>query len=111
MFNGIEKENTDMMEALLGAVMNMKLADVAYGVYKQAETKGDTSTMERAMGYVGEFQRKANEYVKEAKEESVEISEEARKMYENKESATSESADKPAPVKNNESSQSISIIV
>jgi Sec-independent protein translocase protein TatA len=67
--------------------------------------------MERAMGYVGEFQRNASEYVKEAKKESVEISEEARKLSENEESATSESADKPAPVKNDESSQSISIIV
>ena len=100
-----------MMEALIGAVMNMKLADVAYGVYKQAEAKGDNSTMERAMGYVGEFQRKASEYVKEAKEESVEISEEARKMSENEESATSEfSTDKPAPVQNNESGESVSKI-
>jgi histone H3/H4 len=98
----LSKENTDMMEALIGAAMSLKTADVAMSVYQKAAAKGDTATMERAMKYVGEFQQKAKDYLKEAEEESkVEISEEARKMSENEESATSElSTDKPTPVQN-----------
>lgn len=35
--------------------MNMKLLNTPFRVYKDAERRGDTAVMERAMGYVGEF--------------------------------------------------------
>lgn len=38
-------------------------------VYKEAELKGDTEAMERAMGYVTDFQEKAHECSDKAQEE------------------------------------------
>ena len=58
--------------------MNMKMMNTPFRVYEQAERRGDTSTMARAMGYVGETADKAEDYQKkiekgmkeEAKEDS-----------------------------------------
>lgn len=47
-------------------------------VYKEARRKGDTATMERTIGYVGEFSDKANEYKAEADKGMEEDAKEAR---------------------------------
>lgn len=69
------------MEGLIGASLNMEITNVPMKVYREAERKGDLDTMERAMGYVGDFSQKAKEcsekaqteIVKELKEEKEEI--------------------------------------
>ncbi|MDE5779457.1 MAG: hypothetical protein K2I10_13295 [Lachnospiraceae bacterium] len=58
--------NTKTMEGLVGARTNMNLMNTPMRVFKEARRKGDTATMERAMGYVGEFSDKAEEYKAEA---------------------------------------------
>lgn len=50
------------MEGLIGARMNVALAGTPLKVFKEAEGRGDTATMERAMGYVNECSEKAEEY-------------------------------------------------
>ena len=57
------------MEGLIGASLNMKLSRTPMRVYKEAELKGDTEAMERAMGYVTDFQEKAHECSDKAQEE------------------------------------------
>lgn len=54
--------NTKTMEGLIGARTNINIANVPMRVYKDAERRGDTATMERAMGYVSEFEGKAEDY-------------------------------------------------
>ena len=44
--------HTKVMEGIVGARTNMDMVDVPMRVYKEARRKGDTATMERAMGYV-----------------------------------------------------------
>ena len=51
------------MEGLIGASANLKLTSTPMRVYKEAERRGDTDTMERAMGYVTHFQEKAHESI------------------------------------------------
>ena len=58
--------HTKTMEGLAGASMNMKLLNTPFRVYKDAERRGDTAVMERAMGYVGDFAEKAEDYQKKA---------------------------------------------
>lgn len=58
--------NTKTMEGLIGARTNMNLLNTPFRVYKEARLKGDTATMERAMGYVSEFSDKAEDYKAEA---------------------------------------------
>ena len=60
--------HTKVMEGIVGARTNMDMVDVPMRVYKEARRKGDTATMERAMGYVNEFEDKAREYKAEADE-------------------------------------------
>ncbi len=57
------------MEGLIGATMSMQMADTPIRVYKQAERKGDTATMERAMGYAEDMTQQAYDYTDMAKEE------------------------------------------
>lgn len=57
------------MEGLIGAGINMKLADTPMRVYKEARRKGDLGTMERAMGYASELKDTAYEYKEHAEEE------------------------------------------
>lgn len=66
------------MEGLIGANANMKMANVPMRVYREAERKGDTGAMERAMGYVGEFTQKAHEYKDIAEEELLKEMKEKR---------------------------------
>lgn len=70
--------NTKTMEGLIGARTNMELLNTPFRVYKEARRKGDTATMERAMGYVGEFSDKAQEYKAEADKGMEEDAKEAR---------------------------------
>lgn len=58
--------NTKIMEGLVGARTNMNLTNTPMCVYREARRKGNTATMERAMGYVSEFCGKAEEYKAEA---------------------------------------------
>ena len=70
--------HTKTMEGLVGASMNMKLLNTPFRVYKDAERRGDTAVMKRAMGYVGDFADKAEDYQKKAEKGMKEDREEAR---------------------------------
>ncbi len=70
--------NTKTMEGLVGANTNMDLLNTPFRVYKEARRRGDTATMERAMGYVTEFSDKADEYKEVADKGMKEDAEEAR---------------------------------
>ena len=79
--------HTKTMEGLAGASTNMKLLNTPFRVYKDAERRGDTAVMERAVGYVGDFAEKAEDYQKKAdkgmKEEAKEAREKAKTEQEN----------------------------
>jgi len=70
--------HTKTMEGLAGASTNMKLLSTPFRVYKDAERRGDTAVMERAMGYVGDFADKAEDYQKVTEEGMKEEAKEAR---------------------------------
>ncbi len=70
------------MEGLVGASTNMELMNTPFRVYKEARRRGDTSTMERAMGYAGDCADKAEEYRKKAEEGIKEDAKEAREKEE-----------------------------
>ncbi len=72
--------NTKTMEGLVGARTNMNLMNTPMRVFKEARRKGDTETMERAMGYADEFSGKAENYKVEADEGMKKDAEEARKI-------------------------------
>ncbi len=72
--------NTKTMEGLVGARTNMNLLNTPMRVYKEARRKGDTATMERAMGYVDEFSDKAEEYKAEADKGMEEDARQAREQ-------------------------------
>ncbi len=78
--------HTKTMEGLVGAMTNMNLLNTPMRVFKEAERKGDTATMERAMGYVGDFSDKVEEYKAEAekgmKEDAKEAKEKAKLQQE-----------------------------
>lgn len=54
--------NVQMMDGLLGASSNIKLAGTPMSVYRQATDEGDTEKMKRALGYTGECTEKAVKY-------------------------------------------------
>ncbi len=70
--------HTKTMEGLVGARTNMNLLNTPMWVYKEARRRGDTATMERAMGYVGDFSDKAEEYQEKADEGMKKDAEAAR---------------------------------
>ncbi len=74
--------NTKTMEGLVGARTNMKLMDTPMRVYKEARRKGDSETMERAMGYANECSDRAEEYKAEADKGMKKDAEEIRKIAE-----------------------------
>lgn len=74
--------NTQTMEGLVGARTNMNRLSVPMRVYKEAERRGDTSVMERAMGYAEEFSKKADVYYDKAEEGIKQDAKEARKQAE-----------------------------
>lgn len=72
--------HTKTMEGLVGARTNMNLMNTPMRVFKEARRKGDTETMERAMGYVGDFSDKAEDYKAEADEGMKKDAEETRRI-------------------------------
>lgn len=74
--------NTKTMEGLIGAGVNMELVNTPMRVYKEARRKGDTATMERAMGYANEFEGKAEQYRAQADEGTREETKQAREEAE-----------------------------
>lgn len=74
--------NVKVMEGLVGARINTNLMDTPMRIYKEARQKDDTATMERAMGYAGEFADKAKEYQAEIDEGMEEEAKEARAKVE-----------------------------
>ncbi len=74
--------HTKTMEGLVGARTNMNLMNTPMRIFKEARRKGDTETMERAMGYVGDFSDKAEEYKAEADKGMEEDAKEAREKAE-----------------------------
>ena len=54
--------NVQMMDGLLGASSNIKLAGTPMSVYRQASAEGDMEKMKRALGYTGECTEKAVKY-------------------------------------------------
>ena len=70
--------NAKTMEGLVGARTNMNLTNTPMRVYNEARRRGDTAAMERAMGYVGEFADKAEEYKTKADEGMEEDAKAAR---------------------------------
>ena len=74
--------HTKTMEGLIGARTNMNLMNTPMRVFKEARRKGDTETMEHAMGYVGDFSDKAEEYKAEADKGMEEDAKEAREKAE-----------------------------
>ena len=75
------------MEGLVGANMNMKMMNTPFRVYQEAERRGDTATMERAMGYVGETADKAEDYQKKVEKGMKEEAKEAREKAKSEEDA------------------------
>lgn len=72
--------HTKTMEGLVGARANMNLMKTPMRVFKEARRKGDTETMERAMGYANEYSGKAEDYKAEADEGMKKDAEEARRI-------------------------------
>lgn len=70
--------NTKTMEGLVGARTNMNLLNTPMRVYKEARRKGDTATMERAMGYACECSERAEEYKAKADKGMEEDARDAR---------------------------------
>lgn len=70
--------NTKTMEGLVGARTNMNLLNTPMRVYKEARRKGDTATMERAMGYACECSDRAEEYKAKADKGMEEDARDAR---------------------------------
>ncbi len=70
--------NTKTMEGLVGARTNMELVNTPMRVYKEARRRGDTATMDRAMGYVSDLEDKAQDYKVKADEGMKADAEEAR---------------------------------
>lgn len=70
------------MKALIGASSNLKLVNTPMKVFKEAEARGDTEVMKRAMGYVTEFGDNAEKDADKLGEETIKETREARKQQE-----------------------------
>ena len=74
------------MEGLMGASANVDLLNTPMRVYKEAETRGDTAVMERALSYAGQTAEQADKYKTVAdegmKEDAKETSEKAKDIQE-----------------------------
>lgn len=82
------------MEGLIGARTNVNLMDTPARVYREAKRKGDSETMERAMGYANECSDRAEEYKAEADEGMKEDAKETRRIAkEQREEAIQKSRD------------------
>ena len=74
--------HTKTMEGLVGARTSMNLLNTPMRVFKEARRRGDTETMKRSLGYVGDFSNRAEEYKKTADKGMEEDAKEARKKAE-----------------------------
>ncbi len=74
--------NTKTMEGLLGARINIDMVNTPFRVYKEARREGNTAAMERAMGYVNDFEDAAGQYKLKADEGMKEDAEQAREKRE-----------------------------
>lgn len=74
--------HTKTMEGLIGARANVNLMNTPMRVYREARRKGDSETMERAMGYANECSDRADEYKVKADEGMKKDAEEARRIAE-----------------------------
>lgn len=74
--------NAMTMEGIVGASTNTNLINTPMRVYKEAQRRGDLATMERSMGFVGEFSDKAEEYRNAAQEGMKKDAKEAREKAE-----------------------------
>ena len=70
------------MKAFLGASTNLNLVNTPMKVFKEAEARGDTEIMERAMSYVTDFEGNAQKDADKLGEETVKETREARKQQE-----------------------------
>ena len=70
------------MKAFMGASTNLKLVNTPMKVFKEAEARGDTEVMKRAMGYVTDFEGNAQKDADKLGEETVKETREARKQQE-----------------------------
>lgn len=70
--------NVKTVEGLIGANTNVDLINTPLRVFQDAERKGDTAAMDRAMGYVNECQDKVKEYKAKADEGMKEDAKEAK---------------------------------
>lgn len=74
------------MEGLMGAAVNVDMMEVPMRIYREAERRGDLSTMERSMQYATEFSGRKEEY-REKIEDGMELEREERKEEERRERA------------------------
>ena len=70
------------MKAFMGASTNLKLVNTPMKVFKEAEARGDTEVMKRAMGYVTDFEGNAQKDADKLGEETIKETREARKQQE-----------------------------
>ena len=74
--------NAKTMEGLAGASASMSLISTPMNVAKEAERKGDTDKMQRALGYAAGMKDQAEEYGKKAEKGMKADAEEAKKQEE-----------------------------
>lgn len=95
--------NVQMMDGLLGASSNIRLAATPMSVYHKASAEGDTEKMKRALGYTGEctekaakYQEKLDEGIKaEAKDEREKVKLEQEDAIEKRERKRAEESAEP----------------
>ncbi len=68
------------MEGLVGSSASIKMMETPIRIYKEARRREDTAVMERAMGYVDDFAREAEEYKGKTEEGMKKEAEEAKKQ-------------------------------
>ncbi len=71
--------NPQIIEGLMGASANIKMAGTPMSVYRQASAEGDTEKMKRALGYAGECTQRAAKYQEKLEEGIKAEREEAKK--------------------------------
>ena len=71
--------NPQIIEGLMDASANIKMAGTPMSVYRQASAEGDTEKMKRALGYAGECTQRAAKYQEKLEEGIKAEREEAKK--------------------------------
>lgn len=74
--------NVMTIEGLAGASVSASLIATPMNIAKEAERKGDTDKMQRALGYAGELKDQAEDYTKKAHKGMEEDAKEAKKQEE-----------------------------